>query len=105
MKIKQKTILQRLFIGFKKGYETPTLPDHILKLQLHPLIRIIRVLGGLSFLFIILKRYLNYPVYVLYIALFFLFIFTVYHFFLAYHRFFHIKALLKSDKLDIKKFS
>ena len=41
---------------FKKVYNTPTLPDHIIKLQDKLIIRIIRVLGGLSIILLMSKR-------------------------------------------------
>ena len=34
----KKTIFQRFFIGAKKGWSTPTLPNSILVLQQNPLI-------------------------------------------------------------------
>ena len=89
-------ILKRLFIGFKKGLLTPTLPDNIIKLQNYPLIRII------SFLLIVSKSYLNYSYYILYPAMFFALLFTIYHIIISFYRFKHIFKLLKSDKLDIK---
>ena len=95
-------IFKRLFIGFKKGLLTPTLPDNIIKLQSYPIIRIIRFLGGFSFLLIVSKSYLNYSYYVLYFAMFFVLLFTVYHIIISFYRFKHIFKLLKSDKLDIK---
>ena len=64
-------ILKRLFIGFKKGLLTPTLPDNIIKLQNYPLIRII------SFLLIVSKSYLNYSYYILYPAMFFALLFRL----------------------------
>jgi hypothetical protein len=97
-----KTIFQRLVIGFKKGVSTPNLPDNILKLQLNPLIRILRFLGGVSFLFILGNKYLNYPVYFLYISMFIAILFTIYHLFISYFRFKHIYKILKSNDLEIR---
>jgi len=99
--MKNNTI-KRLVIAFKKGILTPTLPDNIIKIQSYPIIRIIRFLGGFSFLFLVGKSYLNYPFYILYIAMFFTFLFTIYHIIISYYRFKHIIALLNSDKLDIR---
>jgi hypothetical protein len=98
----KNNIIKRMFIGFKKGFLTPTLPDHIIKIQSYPIIRIMRFLGGLSFLSIVGKSYLNYPIYVLYVAIFFTLLFTIYHFILTYYRIKHIITILRSDKLDIK---
>ena len=98
-------IFKRLFIGFKKGYLTPTLPDNIIKFQSHPIIRIIRFLGGLSFLIIVSKSYLNSSYYVLYFAMFFVLILTIYHIIISYYRIKYIIEILKSDKLDIINYS
>jgi len=91
-----------LLKGFKKAYQTPTLPDHIIEFTNKPLIRIMRFLGGVSFLTILSKSYLNYHICILLIAMFFAIIFTCYHFYLSYNRFKHIKYLLKSDKLEVR---
>ena len=77
-------IFKRLFIGLKKGYLTPTLPDNIIKFQSYPIIRLIRFLDGFSFLLIVSKNYLNYSFYVLYLAMFFVLILTVYHLFISF---------------------
>ena len=57
-----KKFLKRIYIGAKKGILTPTLPDEIIKFQSNPLIRIIRFLGGVSFIFILGKNYINYKI-------------------------------------------
>jgi|SRR5271154_2857996 len=97
-----KNIIKRLFTGFKKGYQTPTLPNHILQIQSYLIIRMLRFIGGLSFLLLVGKSHLNYPIYVLYSALFFTSIFTIYHFIISYYRIKHIYNILKSNELDIK---
>jgi hypothetical protein len=96
-----KSTLNSFKKGFKIAYDTPTLPDHIIKFTMHPTIRIIRFLGGVSFFTIISKSYLNYPIYILFIAMFFLIIFTIYHTYLSYHRTKHMIKILKSDKLEV----
>jgi len=50
--MKKYKIFNRTIIGIKKGWNHPTLPENLLKLQLHPFIRIFRVLGGISILII-----------------------------------------------------
>lgn len=97
-----KSISTRLFIGFKKGFFTPTLPEKILAFQSYPLIRILRFLGGISILFILSKVYLKFHIYSLYIAIFFVTLFAVYHFVITYYRIKHMVKLLKSDALEIK---
>lgn len=89
-------------VGLKKGYNTPILPANIIKVQSYLIIRLIRFLGGLSFLLILSKSYLNYPKYILYISMFFSIVFTIYHFIITYYRITHIIKLLKSDELNIR---
>ena len=103
----KKTIFKRLFLGAKKGFTTPTLPDSILALQKNPLIRIMRVLGGVSMLCIITHKLENLGPGLLYnIALcvcsLFSFIFTFYLMYVNYHRVKFIVKTFKSDKLDIR---
>lgn len=52
----KKKLIQRLFLGLKKGLLTPTLPNHIIQLNNNPFIRIFRVLGGISILLILTHR-------------------------------------------------
>lgn len=49
------------------------------------------------------KSYLNYPIFVLYVAMFFAAIFGCYHTYFTYHRVKHTIYLLKSDKLEFRK--
>jgi hypothetical protein len=93
---------KRIFTGFRKAYSIPTLPDPILNFSMHPLIRIIRFLGGVSFLFIVSNAHLNFPIYFLFFATFFTTIFTIYHIYLSYHRTKHFIAILKSKKLEVR---
>lgn len=99
-----KNIFARFFIGVKKGLFTPTLPNHIIQLNNNPIIRIFRVLGGISIL-LILTHYLGEGL--LYFSSLVLctvlaFLFSLYLFFLSYHRIKHMIKVLKSDELDIR---
>lgn len=91
-------------LAAQKGLLTPSLPEDILKFQLHPIIRVLRVLGGLSTLFLITDRVQQYslPIYYYVIAMIITFMFFIYHMYITYHRIKHIRYLLKSDKLDIR---
>jgi len=71
------TLFNRTIIGIKKGWNHPTLPKILLKLQLHPFIRIFRVLGGISILIILTKAYEKYNIYVLYISIIFITIYRI----------------------------
>ena len=96
--------MKKYIIAFYKGLTIPNLPEDILKFQLNPIIRVLRVLGGLSTLFLITDRvqYYSLPIYCYIIAMIFTFMFIIYHIYISYHRFKHIRKLLKSDKLDIR---
>ena len=84
----QKTIFERLYLAFKEGMSKPTLPENIIAFQKWPIIRIIRVLGGLSLLSImtrsidILIGTIFYKI-SLHVSLFFIFLFILYHFFVS----------------------
>ena len=45
-----------IYLGIKKGYNMPTLPQNIIDFQNKLIIRIIRVLGGLSIILLISKK-------------------------------------------------
>ena len=97
------TIFSRLWKGIKKAHYIPTLPEHILKFHSHILVRIFRVIGGVSFLLVMGRaNYFSYPVSILYIAMCFVILLTIYHFILSYFRIKHIIKILKSDQLDIR---
>jgi hypothetical protein len=100
--MKRKTKSQRIIYGLKLGWNTPTLPENILKFQKHPLIRILRVLGGISTILILTKKSLLFPSFFLYIFLLLTFAFFIYHIYISYHRIIHMYKVLKSDKLDVK---
>lgn len=97
-----KKILKRILIGAKKGLLTPTLPNEIIKIQSNPIIRIIRFLGGVSFLLLLGNNYINSNIFVLYFSMLFALVFTIYHLIISFYRIKHIILLVKSDKLDIK---
>jgi hypothetical protein len=98
----KKTKLQRVWLGVKLGWNTPTLPDNILKLQLHPLIRILRVLGGISTILILTRKSLIFPSFFLYIFFLLTLMFFIYHTIISYYRITHMYRTLRSDKLDVK---
>ena len=102
-----KYIVSRFYIGVKKGLFTPTLPNHILQLNNNPMIRIFRVLGGLSILLILTHRldylgkgllYFSALVFCTVLAI----LFSFYLIFLTYHRIKHMIKVLKSDELDVR---
>jgi hypothetical protein len=98
----KKTLFQRIIIGVKLGWKTPTLPEKVIKFQAHPLIRVFRVLGGVSTLYLLSNKASNYYIYMFYVAFFFCFLFFIYHVILSFFRVKHIYRILKSDKLDVR---
>lgn len=103
----RKTIFQRLSLGLKKGWSTPTLPNHIIILQNHIFIRILRVLGGISIILIITHRLEalgNGMLYImfLYLCLIFSFMFSIYLLYINYHRIKHMYKVLKNNDLEIR---
>ena len=81
----------------KKSWNTPTLPDNNLEFQLHPLIIILSVLGGISTIYLLSNKGLNYTNYILCIAILFTFIT---HIFLTIEL--YICITFKSNKLYVR---
>ena len=100
--MKKYKIFNRTIIGIKKGWNHPTLPENLLKLQLHPFIRIFRVLGGISILIILTKAYEKYNIFVLYISIILSILFFIYNTYLNYYRIKHIYSSIKKGDLDVK---
>lgn len=98
---------KRLVVGFRKGWNTPNVPAHIITLQQNPLIRILRVLGGLSIILIISKRLellgngLLYTI-ALYICISISLIFVLYLMYVNYYKIKTILKILKSEDLDVR---
>ena len=100
-------IISRFYIWIKKGLFTPTLPNNIIQLNKNPLVRIFRVLSGISILLVLTRRldylgegllYLSATVLCTVLA----FLFGLYLIFLTYHRIKHMIKVLKSDELDVR---
>ena len=56
MKNNRLTAFQSIKLELKWGWETPTLPDHLLALEKEPHIRLLRVVGGICTLLNISKQ-------------------------------------------------
>lgn len=98
----KKTILQRIKDGIILAWKTPTLPENVIKVQSHPFIRILRVLGGLSMVLILTKKSLLFPPFFLYIFLALTCIFFISHAIISVIRVKHMYKTLKNDKLDVR---
>ena len=98
----RKTILSSLILGFKKGWDTPSLPDNIIKLQSHILIRVLRFLGGISLILTLAHSYINLPLSVRCILIFILLLFHIYLGIISFIRIKHIIKLIKSGALNVR---
>jgi len=98
MKLKFNSIKKGLIIGWNK----PTLPDNLIRLQLHPLIRIFRVLSGICVLLILTKRINFFNEFVLYFAVFISFLYIFYLIYINYHRVIFMYKSFKNKDLDVK---
>lgn len=74
----------------------------MLEFQMNPLIRILRVVGGISCLSLLGHDHINLQGIMLYIALFFTLLFNIYQFYILIHRYKHIKYLIKSGAMDYR---
>jgi|SRR5882757_1809827 len=110
-----KIFLSRTLKGIKKGLITPTLSPKLLEFQRKPLIRLLRVIGGLSFLTLLGRGYYlvdnqskvgientYITLGLFYLSFLFATLFFIYHIYITYHRIKHIKLVLKSGELDIR---
>ena len=88
--------------GIIKVYNTPTLPDHILKFNHNIFVRIFRVLGGICLLLILSKKVFEFNEYIIYIVIIINSVFLVYQFILLIYRIRNVYRILKSKDLDIR---
>ena len=103
----KKGIISRIISGVKKGIFTHTLPDHIIQFNNQPIIRIFRVLGGISIILIFTHRLQFLGDGILYFIALMLctilaILFSIYLIFLTYHRIKNMIKVFKSDELDVK---
>lgn len=97
-----RTMLQRLWLGFKKAWPIPTIPEYFLKIHVHPITRVFRFIGGFSWVSLLGGRLLDLPIYLTIIAV----IFTIFHFIyitvLNIVKFKHLIKILQSKELDVR---
>ena len=102
MENNKKTIFQRIWIGLKVGWNAPMLPPKILSFHNHPFIRIFRVIGGISIITFLSKKYLLFMYPFNYIVL----LFALFHFMyiatISIIKLFYGIKVLRSDKLDVR---
>lgn len=100
----KKTLLNRIYIGAKKVFMTPTLPENILIFQSNPFIRIFRVLGGLSILILLIhrKNELSFNIFIIGLLVAISFLFFIYNVVIFFYRVINIIKILNSDELGNK---
>ena len=90
--------------GIILGFQTPSLPDYVLNYINLPIIRLFRVLGGISIVLLLSNKL---PTKGFYLVIFYLLfciavLFLIYQLVLMYYRIVQIIKIWKSDKFDIR---
>ena len=100
--LEKKALITRFITGLKVGWNAPTLPPKVENLHNKPLIRVFRVIGGISILTVLSKKYLLFffPLKII-ILLFALFHF-IYITSISIIKLWYGIKVLRSDKLDVK---
>jgi len=98
----KKTILQRIIIGLKVGWNAPMLPPKVLNIHNHPFIRIFRIIGGICIITFLSKKYLLFIYPFNYIVLLFALLHFMYITLISIIKLFYGIKVLKSDKLDVR---
>ncbi len=99
---KKKTILQRIWLGLKVGWNAPMLPPKVLSFHNHPFIRIFRVIGRISVITFLSKKYLLFIYPFNYIVLLFALLHSIYIAITSIIKLFYGIKVLKSDKLEVR---
>lgn len=97
-----KTIFKRLLIGLKVGWNAPVLPPKVLNFHNNILIIIFRVIGGISILRVLSKKYLLLFLLFKFIVLFFALLHFIYITIISIIKLWYGFKVLKSDKLNIR---
>lgn len=98
----KKTLLHRFILGIKVGWNTPLLPDKVHKFNNHPIIRVFRVVGGVSVFTVIMKKHLIFFAPLQYIILLLTFTHIFYYVIINITKVFYGIYKLFSGDLDIK---
>lgn len=94
-----KTIWQIIVIGLKIGWNAPMLPKSVEKFHNYPLIRIFRVIGGISIITFLSKKYLLFIYPFNYIVLLFALLHFIYITVISTIKLFYGIHVLRSNKL------
>jgi riboflavin transporter FmnP len=97
-------LLKNIIIGIKKGYNIQILSDKVLFIMNHPISRILRVIGGISFLLTISKsiKLLTTSKIIIIIIQILGMIFMVYCLILNIYRIKRVIEIIKNKEYEVK---
>lgn len=96
------TLFKRLVKGIKQGWNAPILPTKVLNFNNNPIVRILRVIGGVSIVMVLSNTHLSLHSAFCYIILFNAFLHFVYITVISFIKLWYGLKVLKSDKLEVK---
>ena len=102
MKNNQKTLFKRFIVGIKTGWNAPVLPTKLLDFHNNLFVRVFRVLGGISILTVLSKKYLPLFIPLKFIVLFLALLHFVYITTISIIKLWYGFKVLKSDKLNVQ---
>jgi len=100
--INKKTIFQRILLGLKVGWNAPMLPKSVEKFHNYPLTRIFRVIGGISIITFLSKKYLLFPHPFNFIILFIALLHFIYITIISLIKLFYGIRVLRSNQLEVR---
>jgi len=98
----KKTLFQRIIAGIKLGWNTPLLPPKVISFHNYPLVRVFRVIGGLSVLTVLLKKHLLLFLPVQYLVLFLASIQILYIVIISLIKIFYGISRFWTDELNVR---
>lgn len=98
----RNNLFQRLKIGISKGWNTPTLPEHLLALHNSLPIRILRFIGGVYSLIFLSRNIEKLHPFFLYLGIIIMIIYITYSIFIFYYRIKHIVFILSSSEVEVR---
>ena len=102
IKYMKNTKLNRFIFGLKQGIKLSLLPEPLYKFNNHPITRIFRVLGGISFILLISKIYLSISSNLLFIIIPLAVLHLTYVIIISIIKFIYWIYLIKNGKLVVK---
>jgi hypothetical protein len=97
-----KTIIQRIIIGLKPGWNIPSLPSKVLKFHNYIFTRIFRVIGDISIVAFLSRTYINLLIYLQYLVLLMSLLHFSYILMIKIIKIIYGIKLWKSGKLDVR---